>query len=86
MPTISSFYGISIRMFWGDHAPAHFHAIYGEFEILVNVKTLEIIDGNMPRRALALILEWASLHREELIEDWKLCEMKKMPAKIAPLD
>ena len=86
MPTISTFYGILIQMFWGDHAPPHFHALYGEYEIIINIRTLEIIKGFMPRRALALVLEWASLHREELMEDWKLCEMKQMPMKIEPLE
>lgn len=86
MPTISAFYGILIQMFWGDHAPPHFHALYGEYEVIVNIRTLETLKGFMPRRALALILEWASLHREELMEDWKLCEMKQMPVKIEPLE
>jgi hypothetical protein len=86
MPTISTFYGILIQMFWGDHAPPHFHALYGEYEFIVNIRTLEIIKGFMPRRALALVLEWASLHREELMEDWKLCELKQMPVKIEPLE
>ena len=86
MPTISSFYGIMIQMFWGDHAPPHFNALYGEYEVIVNIRTLEIIKGFMPRRALALVLEWASLHREELMEDWKLCELKQMPVKIEPLE
>lgn len=86
MPTISTFYGILIQMFWGDHAPPHFHALYGEYEVIVNIRTLEIIKGFMPRRALALVLEWASLHREELMEDWNLCETKQMPVKIEPLE
>ena len=86
LPTISSFYGIMIQMFWGDHAPPHFHALYGEYEVIVNIRTLEIIKGVMPRRALALVLEWASLHRTELMEDWTLCEMKQMPIKIEPLE
>ena len=86
MPTISTFYGILIQMFWGDHVPPHFHALYGEYEVIVNIRTLETIKGFMPRRALALVLEWASLHREELMEDWKLCEMKQMPVKIEPLE
>lgn len=72
-------------MFWGDHAPPHFHALYAEYEIMVDIKTLEIIKGTMPRRALALILEWASEHREELLEDWKLCEQYQAPNKISPL-
>lgn len=63
MPTVSMFYGILIQMFWGDHVPPHFHALYAEYEVPVDIRTLEIIEGNMPRRALVLILEWASLHR-----------------------
>lgn len=86
MPTISIFYGILIQMFWGEHAPPHFHAVYGEFEVLIDIRTLEIMKGTMPRRALALVLEWASIHREELMENWKLCETRQTPIKIAPLE
>jgi hypothetical protein len=67
MPTISMFYGIVIQMFWADHAPPHFHALYAEHEALINIKTLEILKGELPKRALALVLEWASEHRVELI-------------------
>ncbi len=86
MPTISTFFGILIQMFWDDHAPPHFHALYAEHEALINIKTLEIIKGTMPRRALALILEWASQYRTELLEDWKLCEHHQAPKKISPLE
>lgn len=86
MPTICMFYGIIIQMFWNDHAPPHFHALYGEFEVLINIQTLEIIKGTMPRRALALVLEWAAEYRHELMEDWKLCELRQTPRKIAPLE
>lgn len=86
MPTISAFYGILIQMFYGDHAPPHFHALYAEYEVIIDIRTLEIISGSMPRRALALVLEWASLHRKELIEDWELCEKNQPPKKISPLE
>ncbi|MCU0596660.1 MAG: DUF4160 domain-containing protein [Desulfobacterota bacterium] len=69
MPTISAFYGIVIQMFWADHAPPHFHALYGEHEALVNVRTLEVMQGSLPRRALVLVLEWATQHRGELLEN-----------------
>lgn len=85
MPTISTFYGIIIQMFWSEHPPAHFHALYAEFEAIVDIKTLEVIKGSMPKRALALVLEWANEHRTELLEDWKLCEQRKSPKKISPL-
>ncbi len=79
------FYGIIIQMFWGDHSPPHFHALYGEHEVLINIQTLEVMKGSMPARALALILEWAFLHRKELKEDWTLCEKNQSLKKIAPL-
>jgi Domain of unknown function (DUF4160) len=85
MPTISSFYGILIQMFWRDHAPPHFHALYAEHEALIDIRTLELIEGGLPKRALALVLEWASEHRSELMEDWQLCASMQMPKKIAPL-
>ena len=85
MPTISTFYGILIQMFWGDHAPPHFHALYVEHEVSINIRTLEVVRGSMPRRALALVLEWAFQHREELLEDWTLCEKNQSPKKISPL-
>jgi len=55
------------------------------YEVLINITTLEIIKGTMPRRALSLVLEWASEHRAELLEDWILCEQHQIPKKIAPL-
>jgi hypothetical protein len=86
MPTISAFYGILIQMFWADHAPPHFHALYGQYEALIDIRTLAVMRGKLPRRALALVLEWASLHREELMENWHLCESLQQPKKIDPLD
>lgn len=72
-------------MFWDDHAPPHFHALYAEYEISIDIRTLGVVNGTMPRRALALVLEWASEHRGELLEDWKLCEQSQSPKKISPL-
>lgn len=72
-------------MFWNEHAPPHFHANYAEFEVIIDIQTLEIVKGNMPKRALALVLEWASEHRQELTENWKLCQKQMHPRKILPL-
>ena len=85
MPTISSFYGILIRMFFNDHAPPHFHARYGEFEATISLETLEIMEGNLPARSLILIREWAMIHKEELLENWRFCCQNAAPAKIDPL-
>jgi hypothetical protein len=86
MPTISEFYGILIRMYFSDHAPPHFHAIYGGAEVQIDIRTLEVLEGGIPRRAMAFVLEWASQHRIELLEDWELCVARQSPKKIAPLD
>ena len=85
MPTISNFYGVAIRMFWADHAPPHFHAVYGGAEAVIDIHRLTVLRGALPSRALALTLQWAALHRNELLEDWKLCATKQAPRKIPPL-
>lgn len=85
MPTICSFYGVVIRMFWADHAPPHFHAAYGDHEVAIDIRTLHVLRGALPARALALTLEWAALHPSALQEDWDLCATKQTPKKIPPL-
>jgi len=85
VPTLSVFYGIVIQMFWQDHAPPHFHALYAEHEVLVDLRDLRDIRGSLPRRAMALVYEWAATHRQELLEDWNLCSQLKPPKPIEPL-
>ena len=86
MPEISRFFGIVIQMFWNDHTPPHFHALYGEFEAIIDIRTLSPLQGALPRRAMALTLEWAAMHREELLEDWQLCAIRQPPKRIPPLE
>ena len=86
MPEISRFFGIVIRMYWNDHEPAHFHAIYGEHEALIEIESLAIYRGELPRRALALVLEWAAIHRDELREDWLLARLTQPMQPIQPLE
>jgi Domain of unknown function (DUF4160) len=85
MPTISLFYGILIRMYYNDHAPPHFHARYGEFEAAIDIGTRSVREGYLPGRALALVQEWAMIHRAELLENWRLCRENTPPGKIEPL-
>lgn len=85
MPTISVFYGILIQMFWNEHAPPHFHALYGEHEALIDIRRLEVMKGSLPRRALNLVLDWAELRQKELLEDWELCSRLLPPNPIPPL-
>lgn len=85
MPTISIFYGIVIQMFWNDHAPPHFHARYSDYKGIIHISELRMIEGDLPQRALSLILDWAKLHQNELLLDWDLCALKQVPTKIEPL-
>ena len=86
MPVISQFYGILIRMFYNDHVPPHFHAIYGEYELIVGISPITILEGKAPNRVRSMILEWTALHQEELSENWNRCRQGEQPLPIAPLE
>lgn len=87
MPTISMFYGIIIRMYYspGEHPPPHFHAYYGEYKAVVDIRTCEVAEGDLPRKQTKLVLAWAELHSDELAADWKLLMNGEQPFPIAPL-
>lgn len=85
MPEISRFYGITIKMFYADHRPPHFHAQYGEYEVLINIQSLGIVGGYLPPRAMGLVMEWASLHQKELLKFWGEAEELKPLGQIDPL-
>ncbi len=85
MPEICNFLGISIYMYYRDHGPPHFHAVYGEFEITVEIDS-GIVSGRFPRRALGLVLEWWLLHKPELLTNWELAEQKLPLNPILPLE
>ncbi len=86
MPEISRFFGIVIAMYYKEHVPPHFHAKYGGQRAAFSIPDLRIIEGNLPRRALSLVLEWAFLHRDELLENWGRAERREELLKIKPLD
>jgi hypothetical protein len=85
MPEICRFYGILIAMFWDDHNPPHFHARYGEYKAVIEIGTLQVLDGSLPPRALGLVVEWASQHEEELMNNWDEARLRRPLGKIAPL-
>lgn len=86
MPEISRFFGIVIRMYFLDHAPPHFHASYGGTEAQLQIKPVGLLSGALPPRALALAVEWATLHEDELLENWRRLHSDEPPSKIAPLE
>ena len=73
-------------MYFDDHGLPHFHAYYGKYSAKIDIKTLEIQEGKLPRRALGLVLEWAAEHRDELLEDWRLAEDHRPLKPIDPLE
>ena len=85
MPELSRFYGIVIRMHFDDHAPPHFHALYGGEESLVEIHSLTFLQGRLPARARGLVVEWASLHQQELREAWDRMERRETIGVIEPL-
>ena len=72
-------------MYFNEHSPPHFHAEYGGDEALYEIRTLQVYAGRLPRRVHNLVLEWADLHRDELIADWETARAGKLPAQIEPL-
>ena len=85
MPEISRFYGIVIKMFYEDHSPPHFHAVYGDLEVLVAINTFAVLAGDFTPRALGLVIEWATLHQDELLADWERAQGQEPLLKIDPL-
>lgn len=85
MPEISRFYGIIIRMYYSDHNPPHFHAQYEGFQAEYDIRNLDTIIGNLPNRAHALVLEWASKHKAELMKNWEKTQLLEKLDKIEPL-
>ncbi len=86
MPTISTFYGIVIRMYYRDHPPPHLHAIYGDQEAEIAIEDLRVLNGRLSRRALSLVIEWAEAHRSELLGNWALAQRHQPLKAVAPLD
>ncbi|MFT4604805.1 MAG: hypothetical protein ACI9W4_001542 [Rhodothermales bacterium] len=79
MPTIARFYGILVKMYFQDHGTPHFHAMYAEFNGVFDIDGLEMIEGDLPRRAERLVREWGKLHQSELLSMWETQEFKKLP-------
>jgi hypothetical protein len=84
MPRISSFYGMVIGMYYREHGVPHFHVRLAEHDVSISIENLEVLEGELPQRALRLAREWAALHRVELLENWSRTGKKPLE-EIAPL-
>ncbi len=85
MPTISRFLGLVIAMYFDDHGPPHFHARHADGEAKIRIDTLEPMDSSLGRRQMRLVLAWAELHQEELLENWRLARAGETLQEIEPL-
>ena len=83
MPEISRFLGISIMMYFDDHNPPHFHVKYDEHRALISILELKVVEGLLPARILGLVIEWAELHKDELIKN---CDMVKNTGKFIKIE
>ena len=81
MPVITRFYGIIIKMFFiqSEHQPPHFHAVYGDYNGIFEIETLEMLEGDLPVRAKRLVVEWAQNYQTELKRIWDSQEFVQLP-------
>lgn len=86
MLEISRFFGIVIKMYFDDHNPPHFHAEYGSDLALIDIRTLAVFSGRLSPRVTGLVIEWATLHQQELLAAWDQVQARKDPHKIALLE
>ena len=89
MPTISSFYGILIRMYFFDaeqHHLPHIHAHYQGRQAQFDIGSGEVLSGELPRAQTRMVQAWIEIHQAELEVAWGLAVTGSQPGKIAPLN
>ncbi len=85
MPEISRFLGIIIYMYFNEHNPPHFHVEYNEHKAAITISSLGIMEGKLPAKVLSLVIEWASEHQQELMDNWNELKQTGHFHKIKPL-
>ena len=85
MPELSRFLGIVVYMYFNDHNPPHFHVEYGDHRASIAIENLSVLEGGLPSRVLGYVVEWASLHKDELMDDWNMIKSTGKYVKIEPL-
>ncbi len=86
MPEISRFFGVVIAIYWKEHGVPHFHAKYGGSRASFSIEDMRLLEGKLPPRVMAFVVEWAVKHQDELLADWHLAMAKKPLNPIKPLD
>ena len=85
MPEIALFFGIRVSMYYNDHTPPHFHAAYNGQQALIDIVNGRVLKGALPGRQLKLVLAWAVIHQDELMQNWELAKSQEPLNRIAPL-
>ena len=85
MPLISEFYGISIYMYYEEHNPPHFHAIYNEHKALIDIQNGCVFKGSLPTKQIKLVLAWCEIHYDELMKNWQISKESGELILIDPL-
>lgn len=81
MPVISRFYGMVVKMFFlaSEHNPPHIHVVYGEYVGIIDIRTIQMLQGDLPNKALNIVQEWVQIHQNELLEMWQTQDIKPLP-------
>lgn len=84
MPVISRFYGMVVKMFFlaSEHNPPHIHVVYGEYMGIIDIRTAQMLQGDLPNKALGLVQEWTNLHKDELLKMWETQNISELPPLI----
>lgn len=85
MPELSRFLGIVITMYFNEHNPPHFHVKYEEYRAMISISDLAQLKGELPPRVLSLVVEWACMHKSELLKNWEMVKSTGDYFKIEPL-
>ena len=86
MLTVCRFYGIIIQIYFADHGPPHFHVIYNEYKAVIGILDFSVLHGDLPPKAIGMVMEWTRIHKDELLRDWDLAAKKQTLVPIAPLE
>ena len=86
MPEISRFFGTVVAMYYNDHPPPHFHVRHGSQRAVIEIESLSLSEGHLSPRVLGLVIEWASLHQDELLADWELARQQLPLNPVSPLE
>jgi len=86
MPTISTFFGIAVRMFFADHPPPHFHVVYQRRRAVIAIESGDVLHGWLPVGVLRVIRQWALDHRAELLANWDRAQARRQLERIRGAD